>query len=66
MSALQASKMYKVTERTLYDRLKKMGILTTNMKKKIQMQHKDKDYMLAALEAENGKMLIQLNQLLFI
>jgi len=33
MSALQASRKYGVPSRTLYDKVKKMGILTANMKK---------------------------------
>ena len=60
-SFLQASKMYKVPSRTLYGRLKKMGILTTNMKKQKSLNYKlyrnkDKDYMLAAIEkVKNGE-----------
>ena len=36
MSAMQASEMYGVSSRTLYHRLKTMGILTAKMKKRIQ------------------------------
>lgn len=38
MSALQASRKYGVPSRTLYDKVKKMGILTANMQKQIQQQ----------------------------
>ena len=40
MSALQASRKYGVPSRTLYDKVKKMGILTANMQKQLQ-QKKD-------------------------
>jgi len=39
MSALQASRKYGVPSRTLYDKVKKMGILTANMQKQIQQKH---------------------------
>ena len=42
MSALQASRKYGVPSRTLYDKVKKMGILTANMQKQLQ-QKKDTD-----------------------
>lgn len=38
MSALQASRKYGVPSRTLYDKVKKMGILTANMQKQIQQK----------------------------
>ena len=41
--------MYRVPSRTLYGRLKKMGILTTNMKKQ---KDKDKDNMLPDFEED--------------
>ena len=38
MSALQASRKYGVPSRTLYDKVKKMGILTANMQKQLQQK----------------------------
>merc|ERR1719210_2296919 len=40
MSALQASRKYGVPSRTLYDKVKKMGIMTANMQKQLQMKNK--------------------------
>ena len=40
MSALQASRKYGVPSRTLYDKVKKMGILTANMQKQLQQKGK--------------------------
>ena len=40
MSALQASRKYGVPSRTLYDKVKKMGILTANMQKQLQQKNK--------------------------
>eukprot|EP00090_Calanus_glacialis_P014224 TRINITY_DN2295_c0_g1_i1.p1 TRINITY_DN2295_c0_g1~~TRINITY_DN2295_c0_g1_i1.p1 ORF type:complete len:517 (+),score=122.96 TRINITY_DN2295_c0_g1_i1:220-1770(+) len=37
-SALQASRKYGVPSRTLYDKVKKMGILTANMQKQLQQK----------------------------
>ena len=43
MSALQASRKYGVPSRTLYDKVKKMGILTANMQKQLQQKNKSSD-----------------------
>ena len=43
MSALQASRKYGVPSRTLYDKVKKMGILTANMQKQLQQKTKSSD-----------------------
>ena len=43
MSALQASRKYGVPSRTLYDKVKKMGILTANMQKQLQQKNKSTD-----------------------
>ena len=40
ISALQASRKYGVPSRTLYDKVKKMGILTANMQKQLQQKGK--------------------------
>ena len=40
MSALQASRKYGVPSLTLYDKVKKMGILTANMQKQLQQKGK--------------------------
>ena len=40
MSALQASRKYGVPSRTLYDKVKKMGILTANIQKQLQQKGK--------------------------
>lgn len=50
MSALQASRKYGVPSRTLYDKVKKMGILTANMQKQLQ-QKKNSE---TPAKAENG------------
>ena len=40
MSALQASRKWGVPSRTLYDKVKKMGIMTANMQKQLEQKGK--------------------------